>query len=53
MLTNCDESNVLIPVRCVVSGHEWFTNQFNLTFCHRCGQDKYDEIPAPKMWWNT
>lgn len=33
-----------IPVRCQVNGHDWHTNQFNLTFCRACGQDQFDEV---------
>lgn len=32
-----------IPTHCLVNGHTWFTNQFGLTFCQRCGNDEWDE----------
>lgn len=32
-----------VPTVCIVQGHDWHTNQFNLTFCQRCGNDQWDE----------
>jgi len=33
-----------IPTACIVNGHVWFTNRFNLTFCQRCGADQFEEV---------